>query len=222
MKFNRCLFVLIFLCCAGLTLQAQGPGQHRSKTMRRLQKTVWVAAVSGIVIDDDARAFKDLFDVENTWSYLYFPSRISLDGYRRRGITFGGDLAYGQLKKGKSQGDLLRPSTVHLITTDVQTGFFIREIRRGLCAFSPYFPAGLGYTFRTVGSRKHAVTLNTGIGINIWLQNGFGIQLQSLAKFSINGATGRNYLQHSVGMTYCFSMLTGAKVPMGMQRRGFY
>lgn len=178
--------------------------------------------MSGMVIDDDARAFKDLFDVENTWSYLYFPTRVSLEGYRRKGISLGADLAYGQLKKGKSQGDLLRSSTVHLITTDFHAGFFIREFRKGLCAFSPYFPVGVGYTFRTVDGRKHAVTLNTGIGLNLWLHSGFGIQLQSVAKFSVNGATGRNYLQHTLGMAYCFSMLTGAKVPPASQRRGFY
>lgn len=217
-RFIFCLLTTFLL--VGPCIRAQGPGQHKNKVFRKLQKTTWVAGVSGMVIDDDAKAFTDLFDVNNTWNFLYFPSRVTLEGYHRKGLTFGAALGYGQITKSNRINDLVPPPTIHLITFDAGANFYLREFTKGLRPFSPYIPVSFGYTFRSSLERKSAFTANIGVGVTFRMSAGFGINLQSLAKFALNNPSSKNYLQHTLGLVYCFDLRTGPKVPLGY-KRGF-
>jgi hypothetical protein len=67
--------------------------------------------------------------------------------------------------------------------------------------------------------KKSAVTANIGLGFNVWVYKGWGLNVQSMAKFAINKATGRNYLQHSVGVVYRFNLLTGYRTPNRLGHR---
>ncbi len=190
---------------------AQGLGQHKSRLVRSLQKTTWIGGLSGTVIDDDAKAFRDLFKVRDAWNFLYYPSKLDFEGYLFNAFTLGGTFTYSKLRKGKKidRDNRPRPNDVLLIAFDFNAKFFPGELVVPERLFSPYGIAGLGYTYRALTERKHGIMANVGFGANFWLYRGFGLNVQTLAKFGLNNPSSRNYLQHSVGVVYRFNIVTG-------------
>ncbi len=207
------LFNLIFLTFISQGF-AQGPSQHRSKFVRKLQKIVWTAGIHGVVIDDDGKPFKDLFNVSDNWSFVPYPSRLTLEGYMDKGVSFEGGFTYSKLKKGKTVGadDKKRVADANLFSFDASAKYDLNELIGDTKAFSPYAIGGLGYTYRAVPGTQHAVTLNFGLGFTLWFYKGFGFNAQSMAKFAANTASS-NYLMHSVGIVYRFNLITGYKTP---------
>ncbi len=214
----KLLVVLISITCFANDIAAQGVGQHKSKFVRSLQKTTWIAGISGTVIDDDAMAFKDLFKVRDSWNFLYYPSKINFEGYVINSLSLEGALTYSQLQKGKLASRTPRPQDVTLIAFDLDLKFHPRELVTNERSMSPYVITGLGYTYRAFKERKSAITYNLGFGMDVWFSKGWGLNVQTLAKFGLNKPTSRNYLQHSLGVVYRFNLLTGNKTSI---QRGY-
>ncbi len=212
----------ILLCFAFiLRTNAQGDAQNKNKFIRKLQKTVWTVGLSGTVIADAGSQFKKLFDVANKWDYLYFPSKVNVEGAIDKGFSVEGCFTYSQLKAGKLLGDknIPRPASANLYAFDVNAKYDLNEVIGDTKFFSPYAISGLGFTVRTYPERKSAITFNIGFGFNVWLYKGFGLNAQTMGKFAINSAFGKNYLQHSVGIVYRFNLLTGYKTPNRLGHR---
>jgi hypothetical protein len=216
--FTRTLVAALFLAFAG-TVWGQGPGR-KSKFIRSIQKTVWTAGVNGVVIDDDANSFKKHFDVKENWNLLPFPTNAHLEGFIDKGFSVEGAFTYMRLKKGKILGDnVVRNAHHSLFSFDVNAKYDLNELIGDTKAFSPYLVAGLGYTYRSVEGLRHAITGNFGFGFNVWVYKGWGLNVQSMAKFALNKASHRNYLQHSVGVVYRFNLLTGYRTPNRLGHR---
>ncbi|MES2681730.1 MAG: hypothetical protein V4635_17680 [Bacteroidota bacterium] len=212
------LFLFTCLICIVTGISAQGVGQHKSKFIRGLQKTTWIAGISGTVIDDDAQPFKYLFQVTDSWNFLYYPSKINFEGYLVNSLSLEGALTYSQLQKGKRTGITPRPQDVTLVAFDLDLKFHPRELITNERSMSPYVITGLGYTYRAFKERKNAITYNVGFGMDVWFSKGWGLNIQTLAKFGLNNPTSRNYLQHSLGVLYRFNLLTGNKTSI---QRGY-
>lgn len=213
-------FVLVCLILSFSTHALAQKSGRKSKFIRTIQKTVWTAGVSGVVIDDDANAFKKLFDVKENWNLLPFPTNAHLEGFIDKGLSVEGSFTYMRLKKGKILGDhYVRPINSSLISFDANAKYDLNEVIGDTKAFSPYAIAGLGYTYRSNTLNKSAVTANIGLGFNVWIYKGWGLNVQSMGKFALNKATGRNYLQHSVGVVYRFNLLTGYRTPNRLGHR---
>jgi OmpA-OmpF porin, OOP family len=210
---KKALFSLIFFACVGQVL-SQGVAQNKSKFVRTLQKVVWTAGLHGVVIDDDGKPFKDLFNVSDSWSFLPYPTRLTLEGYVAKGLSIEGGFVYSKLKAGKVENSEGRTRTkaATLLAFDACVKYDLNEVIGDTKFFSPYAIGGLGYTYRGVTTQKNGIMGNIGLGFNIWFYKGFGLNLQSMAKFAFNGASS-NYLMHSVGVVYRFNLLTGYKTP---------
>jgi OOP family OmpA-OmpF porin len=204
---------IIFLACVSQAF-GQATSQNKSKFIRQIQKTVWTAGISGVVIDDDGKPFKDLFDVKDNWNLLPYPTRATLEGFIDKGISVEGSFTYMRLKQGKllSQ-DVPRPNNVTLIAFDANVKYDLNEVIGDTKFFSPYVIGGLGYTSRSLPTAKSAVTGNFGLGFTFWIYRGWGLNVQSMAKFALNKASSKNYLMHTVGVVYRFNLLTGYKTP---------
>jgi len=207
--FHRTLLICVCFICNIQPLSSQGAGQHKNKFVRKLQKTLWIAGLSGAVVDDDAKAFKDVFDVKNNWNFLYYPSKINLEGFIINGVSIEGAVTYSQLKKGKllGQENSVRQKNVNLIAFDLNGKLYPNDLSGAPETLSPYVISGLGYTFRALAQRRSAITFNIGFGLNLWILKGLGLTVQSTAKFALNNASSKNYLQHSLGLIYRFSLL---------------
>lgn len=210
---KKILFTLVVLAFAAQGF-SQGSAQNKSKFVRILQKTVWTAGLHGVVIDDDGKPFKALFNVADSWNFLPYPTRVTLEGYVDKGVSIEGGFTYSKLKKGKTVGsdDKKRVADATLLSFDASAKYDLNEIIGDTKFFSPYAIGGLGYTYRNVPGTKSAVTLNFGLGFTVWFYKGFGFNAQSMAKFALPMSSS-NYLMHSVGVVYRFNLLTGYKTP---------
>ena len=180
--------------------------------MRKMQRIIWTAGISGVVIDDDGEPFKDLFNAKQSWNLLPFPTKASLEGFVDKGWSVEGAFTYSKYKAGKTINSDIIKTGGSFIAFDVNAKYDLNEVIGDTKAFSPYGIAGVGYTYRAVMDKKHCPTLNIGVGFNVWFYRGFGINVQSMAKFKFIPGTS-NYLMHSVGLVYRFNLLTGYKTP---------
>lgn len=216
---NLRLFLIAGSLCIAVIADAQGKGQHKNKLMRKLQKTVWTAGISGIVIDDDANAFKNLFNVKESWNLLPFPTRATFEGYIDKGISLEGSFAYMRLNKTRIISDQksFSEKSITLLTFDSNIKYDLNYLSQS--AFNLYCIGGLGYTYRGLTERKHAVTGNFGLGLTLWMDRGYGLNVQTMAKFALNNPASKNYLMHSVGLVYRFNLIRGYMTPEKLGRR---
>ena len=176
------------------------------KTIKTFKPYDWMIGVSWTVIDDDGKQFTGLFDVPNSWNFLYYPTKLSLDKYFKYGWSMEVSATYESYLPGKLINGHTDVSGLFL-AADVNGKYsFYNKYAPKMRWFEPYFTFGVGYTLRTAGTESiHAPTINLGYGMNFWIYKGFGIQLHSNAKIGVLPmiwTSNTNYLQHSAGLVY--------------------
>lgn len=203
------------MCLALQDAAAQGMGQNKNKFIRKMQRVVWTAGISWVAVDDDGKPFKQLFDVASSWNVMPFPTRLSLEGFIANGWSAEGSFTFTRYKSGKTINNDIFSSNGRFIAVDANA----RYTSHGARTLSPSVIAGIGYTYRSALEKgKSCPTLNIGLGLTVWLRKGFGIGLQSLAKFGAF-SRGANYLLHSAGLVYRFDLLHGYKAQGRAGRR---
>lgn len=181
----------------------------------QMRQTPWIAGVSWNVVDDDGRAFKSLFDVNKAWNIPGYPSRLScqkvLDKEKGWGIELA--LSYNRYASGNriNNNDITSAGQTYFgvdlaAIYDFNKLYDLNALMFGEQEiFQPYAHMGLGYTYRAIGPYVHAPNVNLGLGFNVWVYEGFGVQIQSVSKIGLAGPiikTKANYMQHSIGIVY--------------------
>lgn len=207
------VFFGVYLTCVAQEATAQGPGQHKLKIIRKLQRVVWTAGLSGVVIDDDGQPLKNLFNAKKSWNLLPFPTRITAEGLITKGISAEIAFTYTRYKKGKTVNNDINSPGGSFVAIDANAKYDLNEVIGDTKAFNPYIIGGLGYTSRSALAKgQQSPTANIGLGFNVWVYKGFGIHVQSMAKFKLVSQSS-NYLMHSAGIVYRFNLLTGSRLP---------
>src|SRR6218665_565083 len=161
----------------------------------------------------------NLLNVSESWNLLPFPTRLNLEGFIGKGWSVEGAFTYTKYKKGKTINNDKQSPGGTFISFDASAKYDLNEVIGDTKAFSPYAIAGLGYTYRGLAERKMAITANIGLGFNIWIYRGFGLNVQSMAKFALNNASSKNYLMHTLGVVYRFNLITGYRTPNRLGHR---
>jgi len=205
-------FLTSLICIAFVSNMAAQHPHGKSKLLRKLQRVVWTVGLSGVVVDDDGKPFTNLFNVNDSWTYLPYPTKLSFEGYIDYGLSIEGTVTYSVLKEGKIFNDYgnKRSEDVNLFAFDCNGKYDLNELFGKNKILGPYVIGGIGYTYRALTTQRVGINANFGFGLNIWLYKGLGLNLQSMAKFAIDKTTS-NYLQHSAGLVYRFSFLRGYK-----------
>ncbi len=192
-------FILILTCLFSCVLFAQPAAQYNKRN-----PYAWMIGVHGVAIDDDGNDFGNLFDYENSWNYLYFPTQISLDRYIRRGWSQEWKLSYTNYSSSKVINDTTGVSGM-FFSGDFHYKYAFHSFIRKKHWFNPYLAFGAGLTYRTVRDEPLNLTINAGVGANFWFSARWGLQVQSMAKFAIVSdiyETDADYLQHTAGIVY--------------------
>lgn len=177
--------------------------------MRKLQKTVWTAGFHGVVVDDDGRPFKDLFNIKQSWNLLPFPTRLNLEGLIKNGWSVELTMAYSRYAAGKMLNNDIATNGGSFVAVDVNARYYRNKQINKAGRFDPYVAGGLGYTFRSaLAQGQQCPTANIGLGFNFWFNRGLGLNVQSLAKFKMLPRSS-NYLMHSLGLVFRFDLRTG-------------
>ncbi len=203
------LLLFTFLI-SSLNISAQN-GYKKSFALKRfLKKTPWTFNIGGHVVDDDGNPFSDLFNVSKSWNFLPFPSRISVDAYLKNGWSAQSEFAYTIYKPGKEINNHEIKKSYSFFSADINARYQFNKLLGEIPWFSPYLAGGLGYTYNpSVGANyRSTATANLGIGFNFWIYENLGINLNSMAKFSMI-LKNTNYLHHSIGVIYRYKRSMG-------------
>lgn len=194
---NKFLSILVFF------LFAQTASAQPYKTVGNYKPYKWMFGLSWSAIDDNGNKFGNLFDVNNSWNLLPYPSTLTVDRYFNYGWSMEFGATYSKYKLGKLINDSTNfQGTFFNFDVNVKYSFSRLYAPRAKW-FDPYLVAGIGYTYRQEGAATHAPTANIGGGINLWIYKGFGIRFNSTAKLGVYPGfweTPENYLHHSVGL----------------------
>lgn len=200
----------------------------------KMQQTPWVVGHGWNIVHDDAGEwFNNLFNVDKTWNMAPYPVRFTCEKWLysskdstspKRGWSVEFMAAYNRygignyLKDTKPAPELVTKE-YSLMSFDLHAKYNfnkILDLNKLLGAkkeiFQPFGTFGLGYTYRSLPSHPGCGTVNAGLGFNLWVFKGIGLQVQSLAKFGLEErfpTAGSNYLQHSISVVYKFERKSG-------------
>jgi len=164
----------------------------------------WQFGLGWNAVDDDGRDFCQPFDTKQSWNAPPFPSRLLVDKYLRKGFSLEFAGAYNNYKQGKLINDSTNRSGL-FISADLNAKLSFAPLLYPMKWLDPYVSMGLGMTHRDAYDQTVVGTLNVSLGVNFWIYRNWGIQLQSSAKFGINGnfyTTNSDYLQHTASIVY--------------------
>lgn len=164
----------------------------------------WMVGLSWTAIEDDGRGLCQPFDVAQSWNFEYFPTRIFVDKYFKKGFSAEFSAAFVNYREGKLiNGQTDRRGVFLGIDLNAKYSFY-PLISQGW--LDPYVSLGLGVTQRTALPQLSTLTGNIGLGVNFRIYRGLGFQLQTSGKVALTGGFfgDGNYLHHQAGLIYKF------------------
>ncbi|MAX70651.1 MAG: cell envelope biogenesis protein OmpA [Flavobacteriaceae bacterium] len=160
--------------------------------------TIGANAVDFYPVGEDAPQggyFDEYFNTGDHWNILPSLSTLSVSRYLSDGFVF---TATGSLNKIDKFGDD-RLEDLTYFGLDGKVSYSFMNIL-GSEVIDPYLGVGGGYTWvDDIG----AGTLNGSLGLNFWLSEKLGINVQSTYKHSFEDYLSKHF-QHSVGLTFKF------------------
>jgi OOP family OmpA-OmpF porin len=151
--------------------------------------------------------FDEYFNATDHWNFIPSLSTISVSRYLSDGFTFTATGAINQIDKVGTNVDPTTGAETGTATADDLTYFsldgrvqysFMSLIKSN--TIDPYLGAGGGYTWvDNIG----AGTLNGTLGINFWVSENVGINVNSSYKHSFEDYLPKHF-QHSVGVIFKF------------------
>ncbi len=215
-----------------LTPKAEGDG-YMKEFKEKMKETPWVVGHGWNVVHDDAgKWFKNLFNVDKAWNATPYPIRFTAEKWlyskkdstgSNRGWSIELMAAYNRYGIGNYLSDRAVPILVtkeyNLLSFDLHAKYNFNklvDLNKLMGAkkeiFQPFGTFGAGYTYRDLPAHPNTATVNAGLGFNIWMYKGLGLQVQSIAKFGLKDRfpnSGSNYLQHSISVVYMLERKSG-------------
>jgi hypothetical protein len=188
------LVLALFLTCQILNAQP-------IKKLTNANSYGWMFGLSYTALDDDGNTAA-FYDPSN-WHTNVFPSRIFADKYIYKGWSTELAMSFNQYNPNK-EVNLQLGKTGFFLATDANLKYSLNKLL-GEGAIDPYVSTGLGLSIRNCDDSlvgNVTPTLNLGLGLNVWLSNSVGIQLQSSGKIGLSSDLfGKSdYMQHSIGL----------------------
>ncbi len=190
--------LVLALCLSCQILSAQP-----IKSLTNANSYGWMFGLSYTALDDDGNTAA-FYDPTN-WHTNVFPSRIFADKYIYKGWSTELAMSFNQYNP-KKLVNLQMGKTGFFLATDANLKYSLNKLL-GEGAVDPYVSTGLGLSIRNCDDSlvgNVTPTLNLGLGLNVWLSNSVGIQLQSSGKIGLTADLfGKSdYMQHSIGLVF--------------------
>lgn len=211
MKVHR--FVLVFLFVISFAFSTAQDLRLTSKDS--IVKSSWIFGLGYNFVDDGGSKFENLFDVDEQWNAVAFPSRLSIGRYFESGLGLEAIGTYNKYKVGKLVDGAINTRETDYLGIDARLSYDLNKVIGETGFFDPYVGVGLGYTDANDQSRG---TYNAVVGFRAWFSDRFGLDISSSGKWAM-GSDATNHLQHSAGVVYRFGMEKGLS-KKGMQKYG--
>jgi hypothetical protein len=188
MKKIATLFIVLLAVAS-----AQGQG-----IMNNLKSSPWTFSLGWAAIDDDGQKFEGMFNAKDNWNYNLFPAQLTASKKMSEKLAL--DLGFTYVNydaKNRNGENAYEEGTFWAL--DANTKYSLAKIKN----FEIQTVQGLGYTRRDPGLDPKTTTLNTGISLNYWVKENWGISAHTQAKWGLaNLADGGSYLHHGISLFY--------------------
>ncbi len=162
----------------------------------------WIVGLGWNAINDSGDRFKNITDIGDYYNAVLFPSRATIGRYFRSGIGLEAILTYNQYKEGNIIDDQVINENIDYFGIDARLSYDLNKLFGQTGFFDPYLGVGLGYSDANNLGRG---TYNAIIGFRTWLNDRWGLDFNSTAKWSF-GNEATNHMQHGLGVVYQFNI----------------
>ena len=163
----------------------------------------WSAGVGVNAINNPISSLSDQSIRYNSWNQDVAGFRITLGRYIKKGFVFQTEVYLNTIKEKDANSNEEYP----YISLDGMFRYSFISSLTQLNTIDPYVSVGGGYTWLDqIGSGN----LNAGAGLNVWLTDYFGINVQSIYKYTLKDY-GINHFQHSGGIVFKFGGIDSDK-----------
>lgn len=200
-NFNAHCFVV---ACSFVLLMASNVFAQPTSIGHNKNPYKWMFGLSWSVVDDNGKPYTRLLDVVGSYNFEYYPSRITVDRYLKKGWSLELAFAYNMYKGSKLINGVVGVSGIFL-STDIHAKYSFYKFMSGRKRLEPYLSIGLGGTYRTTQNPTITPTVNLALGANYWFNQNWGAQIQTNGKVGVLPAfytSSSNYIQHTIGVVY--------------------
>lgn len=198
-QIKKNVFAISFVLFASHLLYAQPTSINRNRDPYK-----WMIGVSWNVVNDNEEKLPNLYDVSKSWNYVYFPSRLAVDRYLKRGWSWEAIGAYNNYTSSKIINDSTGRTGIFL-SGDFHIKYSYNHLLKKNKWFDPYYSFGLGFTYRKALSKPLTPTFNAAFGSNFWFAKQWGAQVQITGKLALVPdiyVSRYDYFQYNVGVVY--------------------
>lgn len=171
----------------------------------------WLVSLGTNFVDDSGDEFGELFDFNEGWNAVPYPSRISVGRYFKNGVGLEAIGTYNKYKEGKIVDNQVNPEDVDYFGLDFRVSYDLNKILGETGFFDPYIGIGAGYTDANNQGRG---TYNAVVGFRTWFSDHWGLDFSSTGKWAMSTENATNHIQHALGVAYRFN------VDKGLSRKG--
>ncbi len=169
-------------------------------------KSSWIFGLGFNVVDDAGSEFTDIFNVQDNWNIVPFPSRLSIGRYFENGIGLEAIGSYNKYKEGKIVDGRINAEDIDYYALDLRVSYDLNKILGQTGFFDPYVGLGIGYTDANNVGRG---TYNASVGFRTWFNDRIGLDFNSTGKWAMSTETATNHIQHAAGLVYQFGIEKG-------------
>jgi outer membrane protein OmpA-like peptidoglycan-associated protein len=169
-------------------------------------QSAWIFGLGFNAVDDAGSEFSNVFNFEDNWNVVPFPSRFSIGRYFKNGLGLEAIGSYNQYKEGKTIDGLINTEDIDYYAIDFRVSYDLNQILGETGWFDPYVGIGAGYTDANNQGRG---TYNAAVGFRTWFSDRFGLDFNSTGKWAMNTENATNHIQHAAGAVYRFGIEKG-------------
>lgn len=169
-------------------------------------QSAWIFGLGFNAVDDAGSEFEDVFNFEENWNAVPFPSRVSVGRYFENGLGLELIGTYNQYKTGKVIDGVVNQEDIDYYAADFRVSYDLNQILGETGFFDPYVGIGAGYTDANNQGRG---TYNATVGFRTWFSDRFGLDFNSTGKWAMSTENASNHIQHAAGAVYRFGIKKG-------------
>ena len=142
MKASKPILTLLAVLFS-LTISAQDVQLTKKDS---IVQSFWLVSLGINIVDDSGHEFTRLFDLEDAWNMVPYPSRFSVGRYFKNGLGLEAIGSYNNYKEGKIIDKSVNPEDQSYFGLDFRISYDLNMILGETGFFDPYVGIGAGYT----------------------------------------------------------------------------
>ena len=158
----------------------------------------WSIGIGFNFVDNDGYPFSRLVKTKSDWNGLPFPNTITVGYKYNKRLSFEFSESMNSFKAGQIIDQGVLEVNRFFINTNLNGKFHFNSLENKLTWFDPYASVGAGMTCM---AKVVSFYPTVGLGSNFWFSKHFGVNLQSMANFTVSNKNS-NFLVHMLTFKY--------------------